>query len=107
MSSVVGVVVAIVVLERLQQATQLAADEVAGGDLADAEAQARDLAGEELHVGVGLRRGLAVLLLLDPVARLLPVLREQDERGGVRRLQRQDQRQEDEWVLVPARPVRA
>ena len=38
---------------------------------------------------------------------LLPVLREQDQRSGVRRLQAEHQRQEDERVVVPAQVARA
>src|SRR5215207_7955860 len=76
------------------QAAELAADEVARRDLTEAETQAGHLAGEEFHVGMRLGIGLAVLLLRDAVTGLLTVLREQDERSGVRRLKRQDQRQE-------------
>src|SRR5690242_18933614 len=39
-------------LDRLQELAQLTAAEVAGGDLAQAEAQTGDFAGEELHIGV-------------------------------------------------------
>ena len=55
-----------------------------------------DLAGEELGVGeVALVAG-AVLLERDPVAVVLAVLREQDQRRGVGRLQAEDEREEDE-----------
>ncbi len=60
------------------------------------------LPGQELHVRPGPGVDVAVALVLDPVARLLPVLRQQDQRSGVRRLQAERQRQEDERVLVEA-----
>src|SRR6478609_8576335 len=41
------------VLDVTQQAAELRAEEVAGGDLADRHPQRGDLAGQELHVGVG------------------------------------------------------
>ena len=89
----------------LQQLAELAADEVAGGDLAQAQSQAGDLAGEELHVCMRLCVGAAVALVLDPVTRLLAVLRQEDERSGVRGLQAEHQRQEDERIVVPAEVV--
>ena len=64
------------------------------------DSQGGDLAGEELRVGeVALVAG-AVLLQRDAVAVGLAVLREQDERGGVGRLQRQDQREQGEVRLA-------
>src|SRR5690349_4350042 len=90
------------VLDVTEQDAELGPEEVAGGDLADRHPQRGHLAGEELHVGVGAGVGLPVLLADDLVARLLPVLREQDQRCGVRRLQAEDQGQEDERVLVEA-----
>ena len=89
-------------VELAEQRAQLRAQEVAGGDLADRHPQRGHLAGQELHVGVGPGVGLPVLLGDHPVARLLPVLREQDQRGGVRRLEAEHQGQEDERVVVPA-----
>ena len=90
----------VALLEVAEQGAQLGAQEVAGGDLADRHPQRGHLAGEELHVGVGAGVGLAVLLGDHLVAGLLPVLREQDQRRGVRRLQAEHQRQEDERVVV-------
>src|SRR6478735_11039878 len=93
-------------LEVAHQRAELGAQEVAGRDLAHRHPQRRHLAGQELHVGVGPRVGLAVLLGDDLVARLLPVLREQDQGSGVRRLQAEHQRQEDERVVVEAQVLR-
>src|SRR6478609_3232361 len=90
------------VLDVTQQAAELRAEEVAGGDLADRHPQRGDLAGQELHVGVGAGVGLAVLLGDHLVALLLAVLGEQDQRGGVGRLQAEHERQEDERELVEA-----
>src|SRR6478735_4849246 len=83
-------------LEIAEQRAQLGAEEVAGGHLAD----------EELHVGVGPAVRLAVLLGDHLVPGLLAVLREQDQRGGVRRLQAQHQGQEDERVVVEPQVLR-
>ena len=79
----IGVGLGGLVLEVPEQSAQFAADEVTGRDLAEAEAQAGDLAGQELHVGVRLGVGVAVLLLGDAVATFLPVLGQQDQRRGV------------------------
>ena len=89
------------VVELLQQRTELGADVVAGGHLAERHPQARHLPGEELHVGVGAGVGQPVALGDDAVAVLLPVLGEQDQRRGVRRLQAEHQGEEDERVDVP------
>ena len=94
-------------VQLLDQVAQLRAQEVAGRDLAEGHPQRGDLAGQELHVGVRAGVGLAVLLVDHPVAHLLPVLGEQDQRCGVRRLQAEHQGQEDERVVVPAQVDRA
>ena len=95
-----GSVPALALLEVLEQLAQLGAQEVAGGDVADGDAQRGQLAGEVVGVGDVALGAAAVLLVLHAVAVGLPVLREQDQRRGVGRLQRQDQRQEDERVVV-------
>ncbi len=64
--------------------------------LLEGHAQRNDLAGEVLGVGEVALCALAVLLDLHAVAVVLPVLGEQDQRRGVRGLQRQDQRQRGE-----------
>src|SRR6478672_8171411 len=98
----VGRLLALQLLDVAEQPAQLGAEEVAGRDLADRHPQRGHLAGEELHVGVGARIGLAVLLGDHLVALLLPVLGEQDERSGVGRLEAEHQRQEDEGEAVEA-----
>src|SRR5665811_27774 len=69
--------------EFAEEPAEFGAQEVAGGHFAESEAQAGDLAGKELHVGMRLRVRSAVLFLGHPVACRLAVLREQDQRGGV------------------------
>ncbi len=83
---------------------ELAADEVAGGQLADGHPQRRQLAGQVLGVGPGAGRAGAVLLGLHPVAVGLPVLRQQDQRRGVGGLGGEGQVEQDERVGVPAQP---
>src|SRR5690606_29557973 len=83
-------------VELLEQVTQLAADEVARGDVIQRQAQRGDLAGDEVGGGVVALVGLAILLGLDAVAVVLPVLGEQQQRRGVRGLQREDQREQGE-----------
>ena len=92
----------VALVEVVEQVAQLGAEEVAGGDLAERDPQRRDLAGEVLRVGDEALGAGPVVLVLHPVAVGLAVLREQDQRGGVRRLQREHQRQEDERVRVEA-----
>src|SRR3954462_6065399 len=98
-------VVAPGLLELLHQRSQLRTDVVAGGDLSEGHPERGHPAGQELHVGV--RAGVrgAVLLGDHPVPVLLPVLGEQDQRRGVRRLQAQHQREEDEREGVEPHPV--
>src|SRR5690606_7252448 len=55
-------------VELLEQVTQLAADEVARGDVIQRQAQRGDLAGDEVGGGVVALVGLAILLGLDAVA---------------------------------------
>ena len=90
---VVRVPVVVVLVELLLDAVQhvgevleLAAQVVAGDGVADRGADAGDLAGQELRVGLRLRGAAAVLRGQCAVAVLLPVLRQQDERRGVRGL---------------------
>ena len=66
---------------------------------ASISADAGDLPGEELGVGLGPLGDVAVELGLHPVAPLLAVLGQQDQRRGVRRLQRQHQRQQHEAAV--------
>ena len=85
-------------LELLEERLQLRPQHVAGHDLVgvlrDGHAQGDDLAGEVLGVGEVALGALAILLDLHAVAVVLAVLRQQDEGRGIRRLQRQDQRQQ-------------
>src|SRR6476620_10341470 len=88
------------VLELVEQRAQLGAHEVTSRLLAQGQSQRGDLAGQELGVGeVALVPG-PVLLEGDTVPVGLAVLGEQDEGRGIRRLQAQHQRQEDERELV-------
>jgi len=84
-----------VLLDVLEQLTQLRAQEVPGRDITDRDAQRRQLAGEVVGVGDVAFGAPTVLLVLHAVSVGLAVLREQDQRGCVGRLQRQDQGQED------------
>ena len=78
---------------------ELLAQLVAGHRVGEHQAHAGDLAGEELGVGTGALGHAAVELGLRPVAALLAVLGEQDQRRGVRGLQRQHERQQDEAAV--------
>ena len=80
---------------------QLAADEVPGGQLADGDPQRGQLAGQELGVGLGLRRPRRSSSA-DPVAVVLAVLGQQDQRRGVGGLGGEGQVEQDERVGVPA-----
>src|SRR5215213_5870549 len=94
----------VLVLELLEQRPQLGADEVAGRHLAQRHPHARHLPRQELHVRVRAGVGHPVPLADDPVPVLLPVLGEEDQRRGVRGLEAQHQREEDEREGVePAR----
>ena len=79
----------------------------AGDDVAQGDADRGQLAGQELGVGLGPAVDLAVELGLAPVAVVLAVLGQQDQRGGVGGLGGEGQVQEDERVLVPAQPTRS
>ncbi len=92
---------------RSSAARSFAAQDFAGddlvGDIGQRHPQRHDLAGEVFRVGEVALRALAVLLDLHPVAVVLTVLREQDERRSVRGLQRQDERQQREVRLATDR----
>ena len=86
----------------LDQLADGVAEVLVGDDVGQGQADRRQLAGQEL--GVGLRAGLdlAIAFGLGPVAVVLAVLGQQDQRGGVGGLGREGQVQEDEGVGVPA-----
>jgi hypothetical protein len=86
-------------LDRGLEAGELLPELVARDGVREQQPDAGDLAGEELGVGPGAFGDAPVELGLDAVARLLAVLGQQDQRRGVRRLQRQDQRQQDETTV--------
>ena len=73
-----------------------------GGDVGERQSDAGELAGEELGVGLGALGDAPVELGLGAVARLLPVLGEQDERRGVGGLEAEQQGEADELPLVEA-----
>ena len=98
----VGRRVAAELVEHLVHLLEFAAQVVAGGDLADGEPQRGQFAGEVLGVGLGLLGAAPVLLQRDPVAVLLPVLRQQDQRRRVGRLGGERQVEQDERVRIPA-----
>ena len=86
-------------------ASSTASLEVVGGDdVGQGEADRRQLPGEVLGVGLGAGVDLAVELGLGPVALVLAVLGQQDQRGGVGGLGGERQVQQDERVRVPAQP---
>src|SRR5690242_19809324 len=87
-------------LDLREQGAQLGADVVAGGDLAQRHPQAGHLPGQELHVGVRPRVREPVALGDHPVLVLLAVLCQQDQGRGVRRLEAEHEREEDEGVGV-------
>ncbi len=86
-------------LDRLPQVAELVLELLAGDDVGQHQAHAGDLPGEELGVGLRPFGDVAVELGLHPVARLLAVLGQQDQRCGVRRLQRQHQGQQHEAAV--------
>src|SRR3569833_848633 len=88
------------VLQLFQQVLELVADPVAGGDVAHRHPEAGHLPGQVLGVGDVALVARPVALVLDAVAVGLAVLGEQDQRRGVRGLEGQHQRQEDERVRV-------
>ena len=82
--------------------------ELAGtGDVGKPEANAGELASEELGVGLGAFGDAAVDLGLHAVPFLLAVLGQQDQRRGVGGLQREQQGEADELLLVEAHVDRA
>ena len=70
-----------------RQVGELVPELLAGDDVGQHQAHAGDLAGQELGVGLGALGDAAVELGLHPVALLLAVLGQQDQRRGVGRLQ--------------------
>src|SRR5699024_1604005 len=91
-------------LEDVRQIIQLAAQVITGDGLTDRGAHAGDLPGQELRVRLGFRRAPTVLVDARAVAVLLPVLRQQNQRRGVRGLRGERQVQQDERVRVPVPP---
>ena len=88
-------------VEPLGDPVQLTAQVVAGRHLADRHPERGQLAGEVLGVGLRPLGAAAVLVQRHPVAVVLPVLRQQDQRGGVGGLGGEGQVEQDERVGVP------
>ena len=82
------------------------AEVLGGDDVGQREAHRRQLPGQVLGVGLGAGVDLAVELGLGPVAVVLAVLGEEDQRRGVGGLGGEGQVQQDERVRVPAEPGR-
>src|SRR5690606_34534165 len=78
-AGVAGAAVTLQFGEHFAQFVELAAQVVAGGDLADGQPQRRQFTGQVLGVGLRLLGAATVLLQRHPVAVLLPVLGEQDQ----------------------------
>src|SRR5688572_2122929 len=76
-------------VELLEHGPELGADELLRREVLDGQAQGDDLAREVLGVGEVALGALPVLFDLHPVAVVLAILGEQDQRSGVRRLQRE------------------
>lgn len=85
----IGVMAVLPLLQVPDEVLELGADPVPRRDLAEPDAQGGDLPGQVLGVGDRPLVLLAVLLQVDPVPVVLPVLREQDQRGRVGSLERQ------------------
>ena len=87
--------------DELRQVLQLVGQVLVGDHVAEGEADGGQLAGQVLGVGLSAGGDVAVPLDVGPVALVLPVLREQDQRGGVRGLGGEGQVEQDERVRVP------
>src|SRR5690554_5403061 len=87
----ISILVGVVLVQFVEKGTEFCADEVLARDILHRQPQGDHLAGQVFGVVEVALRALAVLLHLHPVAVVLPVLREQDHRRRVRRLQRQDE----------------
>ena len=72
-----------------------------GHHVVEGEADSGEFAGQVLGVGLGAGGDLAVPLGGGAVALVLPVLGEQDQRGGVRGLGGEGQVEQDVRVRVP------
>src|ERR1035437_6564494 len=94
------VAICLVLQQQRFQVLHLAAEVVPGGDVTHGDAQRGNLPGEELGVRLGLLGTRTVFLERDPVAVLLPVLRQQDQRGGIGGLRGEGQVEQDERVGV-------
>ena len=71
-------------------------ERLAGDHVGQRQPHAGDLAGQEFGVGLGPFGDVAVALGGQPVAELLTILGEEDQRCGVRRLQREHEREQHE-----------
>ena len=80
----------------VDQAVELGAQVLTGGDLADRDPQRGQLPGQVLGVGLRGERPLPVLLQRDPVPVGLAVLGQQDQRRRVGGLRREREVQQDE-----------
>ena len=78
-------------VERTAAGRRAGRELLAGDDVGQHQPHAGDLPGQELGVGLGPLGDRAVELGLHPVAGLLAVLGQQDQRRGVRRLEREHQ----------------
>ena len=70
-------------------------------DVGQREADGRQFPGQELRVGLGPGRHFPVALDIGPVAVVLPVLGQQDQRSGVRGLGGEGQVEQDERIRIP------
>src|SRR5699024_4576935 len=76
-----------------EETADLGAHEVAGGDIAQGQAQRREFPSKVLGVGKIAFGSTSILLRRYAITIVLPVLRKQDEGRGIGRLQRQHERQ--------------
>ena len=97
-----SVVARVHVLERLREALDRLDEVIAVGLLLERDPDRGDLAGQVIVVGQRSRVDLAVALDLRTVPFGLAVLRQQDQRRGVRGLGREREVQQDERVGIPA-----
>ena len=87
-------------LDRLRHLLQAVVEVRRRDHVGQRQADAGDLAGQELGVGLHPGAAVPVALALGPVPVLLAVLGQQDERRGVGGLEREDQGEEDEASVV-------